>query len=49
MCICFSSSGPTGKSLDYVTLNPRAAEKFWIPDIFIDQAKGGFVLRFGEN
>ena len=25
--------------LDYVTLNPRAAERFWIPDVFIDQAK----------
>ena len=26
-------------TLDYVTLNPKAAELFWIPDIFIDQAK----------
>ena len=25
--------------LDYVTLNPKAADSFWIPDIFIDQAK----------
>lgn len=25
--------------LNYVTLNPRAASLFWIPDIFIDQAK----------
>jgi hypothetical protein len=25
--------------LDYVTLNPKAAEHLWIPDIFIDQAK----------
>ncbi|TRY74426.1 hypothetical protein TCAL_05021, partial [Tigriopus californicus] len=25
--------------LDFVTLNPRAAQYFWIPDIFIDQAK----------
>ena len=24
---------------EYVTLNPKAAERFWIPDIFIDQAK----------
>ena len=22
---------------EYVTLNPKAAERFWIPDIFIDQ------------
>eukprot|EP00095_Tigriopus_kingsejongensis_P009947 maker-scaffold981_size73921-snap-gene-0.17 protein:Tk09947 transcript:maker-scaffold981_size73921-snap-gene-0.17-mRNA-1 annotation:"glycine receptor subunit alpha-4-like isoform x8" len=29
--------GPTPQ--EYVTLNPRAAETFWIPDIFIDQAK----------
>jgi len=24
---------------DYVTINPRLAKHFWIPDIFIDQAK----------
>ena len=27
------------QGLDYVTLNPSAAKNFWIPDIFIDQAK----------
>jgi len=26
-------------TIEYVTLNPKAAEHFWIPDIFIDQAK----------
>jgi hypothetical protein len=24
---------------EYVTINPRLAKHFWIPDIFIDQAK----------
>ena len=25
--------------MEYVTLNPKAADNFWIPDIFVDQAK----------
>ena len=24
---------------EYVTINPRLAKHFWIPDVFIDQAK----------
>lgn len=24
---------------EYITLNPKAADNFWIPDIFVDQAK----------
>lgn len=28
-----------GQDEEYVTLNPRLAKYFWIPDIFIDQAK----------
>ena len=27
------------QELDYITLNPKAADNFWIPDIFVDQAK----------
>ena len=24
---------------DYLTLNPRAAEAMWVPDVFVDQAR----------
>ena len=27
------------KDVDYVTLNPSAVERFWVPDIFIDRSK----------
>ena len=27
------------KEIDYITLNPKSADNFWIPDIFVDQAK----------
>ena len=27
------------KDTEYITLNPKAAEHFWIPDIFIDRSK----------
>lgn len=32
-------SSSNHNELEYVTLNPSAARNFWIPDIFIDQAK----------
>jgi hypothetical protein len=33
-------SGFSSKELpEYVTINPRLAKHFWIPDVFIDQAK----------
>ena len=35
----YSVEGLNASGLEYVTLNPSAAEEFWIPDIFIDQAK----------
>ena len=30
---------PSNNITEYLTLNPKSAEHFWIPDIFVDQAK----------
>ena len=37
------------KDAEYVPLNPKAAEHFWIPDIFIDRSKSVRVPRYYVN
>ena len=34
-----SNESNVGQDPEYVTINPRLAKYFWIPDVFIDQAK----------